>query len=421
MRKETKALSIVKLEENDYAIIVPGQVVFALDANPRELDELAKTISSDAKERDYQIQNAPTITNLTLLPTTDCNLRCIYCYSKGGETAVYMNKRLAQAAITAVSREFETKSIRLTFAGGGEPFMNFELMKAAHGYAQRLFQDVYLSVVTNGTFGPEQREWLVKNNVSTRISYDSVFQAKQRTFADGTSSQKVVEQNIRALQQLGHNSMVQCIITNHAVGKMVEALQHLADLDVKIVKMPPMQSSDISRGGRSMVPPTEEYAEEFLHMLDYIAERNLPIKVDTGYFSKPSTGSYCGANGKNLIITPWGTITSCVEITRKEDPYTDPFIYGRVNTESQEFIFDQEKLDKLRSLHYSYSNKCSRCNLRLICGGGCPVENVWATGFPPKPSKYRCQIEHRLVPELLARLSRSSQYDKIVLDNVTIC
>ncbi|MFW6143901.1 MAG: SPASM domain-containing protein, partial [Patescibacteria group bacterium] len=96
-------------------------------------------------------------------------------------------------------------------------------------------------------------------------------------------------------------------------------------------------------------------------------------------------------------------------------------LYGRVSPEESSFLFDSERLDKLHSLHYTYRDKCSRCEFRLLCGGGCPMENVWATGFPPKPASYRCQVEYQLLPELLTRLARSSKYENIILDNVSIC
>ncbi len=34
-------------------------------------------------------------TSVTLCPTSDCNLRCIYCYSSAGETHMYMDEKIA--------------------------------------------------------------------------------------------------------------------------------------------------------------------------------------------------------------------------------------------------------------------------------------------------------------------------------------
>lgn len=133
--------------------------------------------------------------------------------------------------------------------------------------------------------------------------------------------------------------MVECIVTSESVHQMIETVAYLAELGVKVLKIEPVHISKISRGGKAMVPTPKDFVDNFAKMLKYVATNKLKLKVDTGFFSRPSTDAYCWANGRNLIITPAGDITSCVEVTKKSDPFGCLMVYGRVLVETKSFWF----------------------------------------------------------------------------------
>ena len=61
-------------------------------------------------------------TYVTLMPTLNCNLRCTYCYSSGGEdTNEDMSFDVAKASIDMIVKNAD-KKVKLSFHGGGEPF-----------------------------------------------------------------------------------------------------------------------------------------------------------------------------------------------------------------------------------------------------------------------------------------------------------
>ena len=83
--------------------------------------------------------------------TTDCNLRCRYCYEH--------NKRAGTANVekikVALVKEFglvEYKSIQLSFLGG-EPFIEFNKIKDISEWVWANFPDrqIGIDVSTNGT------------------------------------------------------------------------------------------------------------------------------------------------------------------------------------------------------------------------------------------------------------------------------
>lgn len=422
--KQFQSVSMISLSPRKYAIIEPNKIIFVIDASEKEAKDLIKKDDAVLKKQfladNSQEKNKQDIVALSLLPTMDCNLRCIYCYAKGGESSTYMSSQVAFSSLDALAKNAGGRNLILKFVGGGEPFMNFDLMQKAYKYAKNLFNKVSLAVVTNGTFECEQLHWILENDVSLRISFDGVSHKKQRPFKDGTSSFEVVEGNIKKLITAHKNFIVECIVTHESVRKMTETATYLSQLGVSVLKIEPVHISEISRGDSSMIPTPKEFADNFLVMLKYIMDNNLKMKIDTGFFSKPSVSAYCYANGRNLIITPEGNITSCVEVTKITDPFSEIMIYGSISTGNGTFSFNKIALSKLKTLHFNNCRKCSNCGLRLICGGGCPMRNLWDNGFPLRPSKYICQIEHLLIPEIFLLLMENPAYSDILFDDIEI-
>lgn len=76
-------------------------------------------------------------TNVTLLPTSDCNLRCIYCYADSGTTSKYLPIHIAKAAVDFVfdnAKEKEAPKVQIGFLGGGEPFLAWRFVKDIFEY-----------------------------------------------------------------------------------------------------------------------------------------------------------------------------------------------------------------------------------------------------------------------------------------------
>lgn len=418
------SVSVLQINKQNYALILPNRIVFAVDASEDEIAALVQEERSNLEgenlTEDHSLLSSNHGASLTLLPTLDCNLRCVYCYARGGDDKIYMSKEVAKAAIDAVSATSSEGRLTLHFAGGGEPFANFEVMDFATRYAQRCFDEVAVAVVTNGTFNDEQLEWILDNRVSVRISCDGAAHEYQRPFADGRSSKNTVERNIRNLVRSGREFMVQCIVTSQSVGSMVESAAYFGNLGVKTLKVEPAHMSETCRGGKELTPLPKNFADSFVTMLKYIVDNALPLKIDTSYLSRPTTGYYCGVCGENLIVTPEGNVTACVEIIKHSEPFSDVMLYGRLLIDQAQFVFSDVARAKLRMLHFSNYRACCKCPLRLVCKGGCPMQNIWENGFSLERSKYTCQVTKLIVPEIFSLMIEDARYNDVVLDDFQI-
>lgn len=410
-------ISIIKLsKDNCYAIISPNKITYVLEASKQDLEQVKFEVLEEMQN--FQTEPGCSINkeSLSIIPTFDCNLQCIYCYANAGKTKEIINIDVVKRSLEFLkSRNGGAKHLDLYLVGGGEPLLYFKNVKNIVKYADLQYDSVKIHVVTNGTFNEEVLMWLVQRDANIRISYDVVGQRKQRPFLNGMDSSDDVIGNITRLVRLGNTPMIQCIITSETVDRMKEIVDIVANLGIDVIKLEPCLMTDVSRGSRSLQPDPIVFANHLLEVIEYVADKNLPIKVDTGYFSRPSTGKYCGMGDGNFIVTPEGMITACVEVARKRDPYAEKIFIGEINDGVK--IYDSN-VRFLNSLHYSNQlGGCNECDLRLICLGGCPMANIWENGFPVRKSQYTCIIEHEFLPKLLLMILNNKRIMDVVMEN----
>ena len=391
---------IIRVGKDVYAIIRPNEILYA---HKEDLDKFREySVSScKGKERDGL--------SVTFVPTLDCNLRCIYCYSRGGEQRDIMSPSMARKFLEKSYNPEKHRGVHLRFAGGGEPFLNFECIKEATETAKKLSDIVSLHCITNGTFNEEHLSWILRENPHMRISYDGISQKVQRPYNKGRDSSETIRRNIQKLTESGIETVVQSTITSLNVSQMRELVSEFYDLGVRTIKMEPVYITDNSRGNQKLNVSPSNFVSNFLDVIKYIKENRLDIQIDTAFFSRPTLGNYCSLSTGNLILTPSGEISGCVEITNNCDYHSDDVFYGRFDEESGEVVFDDSKKKSFRKFHFTNYKDCPSCNLKLICRGGCPLRRVW------NQEDHSCEITKRLVPQLLRLFYEDPSYAKIFI------
>lgn len=413
-----KNVSVIKLEkEKNYAIIAPGQITYALNASEEELNNEIEEVYEETKKFKLE-EPSKEYTSIAIIPTFDCNLRCIYCYANGGKTNEIISLDIVKKALNHVrNNNKKAKILDMFLVGGGEPLLHFDLVKEIVKTAEHLFDKVEIHVVTNGTFKEAVLKWLIERKANIRVSYDVLGQTNQRPFYNNEDSKEIVEKNIKSLLNSGLNVMIQCIVTSDTVNKLREIATILCELGVKVVKFEPCLMTDVSRGTKNLQPDPKIFANKLLDVIEYIAVNNLNLLVDTGYFTKPTIGKYCGMGNGNFTVTPEGMITPCVEVGRKSDPYANKLMIGEI---SDDVVIYDKNVEFLSNLSYNkQKGGCSNCEYRFICLGGCPMANIWQGGLPIKKSNFTCVVEHTLIPKLLSKIIENERIMQVVMENPT--
>lgn len=187
-----------------------------LEHPPTETDDIGGVIY---KKKQYSIDEFVTRFNalLVLELTERCNLRCDYC-CYGDEFGTYrehgtrsMSEITALAAVNAHvhANQGDGNPCAVSFYGG-EPLLEFPLLKKAVEYAENeassLGKEILFNITTNGTLlDNEKTKFLVEHNFLVLISLDGPKEAhdRYRVFAQGRhGSFDVVMRNVQRFDEL---------------------------------------------------------------------------------------------------------------------------------------------------------------------------------------------------------------------------
>jgi uncharacterized protein len=169
-----------------------------------------KIDNSIFNSNEYINESTISSTKMTMMIAQTCNLRCSYCYgSEGrfGTNGEFMTKETAEQAIRYLVKRApsDANSFFITFFGG-EPLLNYALMKHTMEFAKRNFpgKEFAYTFTTNATlFTQEIIDYLKKNDISILISLDGweKIHNTNRIFHNGKGSFARVMKSIELLKK----------------------------------------------------------------------------------------------------------------------------------------------------------------------------------------------------------------------------
>jgi uncharacterized protein len=364
-------------------------------------------------------------TAVTLIPTLNCNLKCVYCYSNaGGEVGGVMDIEVARSALNFVienasnyynslgsGQHSEIRKIGLVFHGGGEPFLpgNMDLVKDAVKYFKdraalfNLVPDVVAT--TNGFMNHSTLEWVVKNFDDLNISLDGPrdIQNRQRPTKLGGSSFDQVMNTIRYLENLKFSYTLRATITKESVSRMPEIAEFFSSISSKNhFKMEPLFECGRCKTTKTEAPDPKDF-------IRYMVEAKKVAEVSgrtINYSGSILDGIYdcfCSSLDKGFFcVLPDGTATSCLEVCREDDPRAEIFIIGKYDKSTKKFVFYQDRIQRLRTRNVDNIHSCKECFAKYQCAGECPSKCYMQTGdiFDPSANG-RCEMTQGLIKDAL--------------------
>ncbi len=355
--------------------------------------------------------------DLMLLPTSDCNLRCRYCYSSGGETKKYLPWDVAKAAIdfsfnNLMKMKDKKKRFHLGFLGGGEPTLNWEVLIKAVNYARKKAKSEKLSfnagLVTNGTASEERGLWLANNFDSITLSFDgpAEIQNFNRPLANGRSSYKLVYRSAKLFDKNKVNWGVRSTVTEMFVNKMPETVEFFADNfeNLRQIAFEPVCKTGRCIKGTCPSPSQEDFVKYFIEARKIGRKEGITIRYSSANLKKCSL-RFCGTSGRIFAVNPDCSITSCNEVDDMKKDFSETFIYGNFNKNTNSFDIDMKKVENLRKRTLVNMHGCENCFAKYQCSGGCPVRSLRATGSIFKPYYGNCYIVREALKEELLYLA----------------
>jgi len=345
------------------------------------------------------------ILKMGLILTTDCNLRCKYCFvvpeakvkSMSPEYAI----RILKEKITP-----ETEEIYLTFFGG-EPTLNMDTLRKAVKHIEHIGIKTHFLINTNGMVSDYELNYLVGKNFVFVVSSDGVpkINDENRPMLKEGKSSKEIERTIKRLVKAGALFKVRATITGKSIFYLKESIDYWASLGVKFVHFEPVSLPNPKMGVKYPVPGV--YIEQVVDAINK-AERLGSWIISSPYMNLLTPSAYfcTSVAGENELYTPDGSISLCYRVQEHNHPFQE-FIVGRYNKETDSFIRYSDRIDFLKRIDVSTKSYCDNCAAKYICGGGCPLRNKVKRGDHMRVDSWMCQVKKALVHDAIIRIDRA--------------
>ncbi len=381
---------------------------------PIDIEEtlnLLGLISRDSGKKETIITKEPVpIVYMYLFLTQSCNLRCIYCYGNGGEygTGGSMEKDTAFQAIDwLIEKAEKIKKVHLGFFGG-EPLLNFPLMKAVVEYAQKrtkeMGKEVAFFLTSNATLlDDEIIAFFKENQISVQISFDGPkeIQDAQRPYANGQGTYSATVPKIRKLLAAVPRTSGHSVLVGNTDPQLIkDALQEIGFTKVSISPASLSLFSEDSaketstRDTQTVLHALEQEAETWLHLIQSKDSAGLKnLKASSGLYGlyrgmvsllhNSKRPHFCGA-GRGLIgVSVSGDVYLCHRFVGMEE-----YKLGSI------FEHDLKREEYLKN-PITCNQLCANCFAKNYCAGGCKHDNLSSCGSITTPSEDMCRLRCR--------------------------
>ena len=379
-----------------------------------DLDEVLSDIAelkADSKlftedqyaDKAFDFKNRHTeIKALCLHVAHTCNLNCTYCFAAQGkyhgDRALMSFETGKRALDFLVETSGKRRNLEVDFFGG-EPLMNFEVVKQLVAYARSIEdkcgKHFRFTLTTNGVLlDDEVTEFANRECHNVVLSLDGrkeVHDRLRKTINGKGSYDTIVPKFQKFVKARGDKGYYVRGTFTHNNTDFTNDIFHMADLGFTELSMEPV-----------VCAPGEEYAlteedlpalfEQYEILAKEMLRREREGRPFTFYhYMLDLTGgpciykriSGCGSGTEYLAVTPWGELYPCHQFVG--DPkYSMGNIWDGVTNKALQ--------DEFKLCNAYARPDCKDCWAKLYCSGGCAANAYHATGSITGTYHYGCEL-----------------------------
>ncbi|WP_311564296.1 radical SAM/SPASM domain-containing protein [Peptoniphilus duerdenii] len=327
--------------------------------------------------------------------TQRCNLACKYCFVV--QQPMEMTYEVAKDCADFYARNalLEKTIPNITFFGG-EPMLRYEdIVKPLIEYIRDTYGDYQLDITTNGTLLNEERlKFFKKNDVGILLSIDGDRKTQDllRIKHDGSGSFDDID--VKAYLKYNPYGTFRSTLDPRNVKYMYENYLWAKDIGYKSCTMiinvfeewTEEDYRELARNLSKIMTYIENNDDsiEFTEVSKYKRDLELLESGEAGnkrvQLCNTEGCGNCGLGaGRFASCSASGNLYSCQEMTENED--CDDFIIGNiydgVDDEKRYEVISRYHISKVES---SKVGRCESCSLKLICNGGCVINNYFKNG-----------------------------------------
>lgn len=295
---------------------------------------------------------------LVLWCTNRCNLKCKYCYAKNNLGHEDMNLNIAKKGIDILQ---DNGTLVLA---GGEPLLNFQLVRDICSYIKFKNRNIKISIQTNGTLIDEEIAWELKNlGIGIGVSLDGKPQVNDFFRSNG----KDAIRGIQYLKKAGIDVNINAVITKNNIDEfygLIDLAYYMEN--VNAIGLDLLRSDDLNlRASEKQVYEGINKAWDRIEKLRQLTGKRIVIReiedakrrLDNSY----EACHYCYASkGQAAVIIPNGEMYSCGSLVGYREYYL-----GNIET--------GYKLCALEDIEFE---ECKECVYYEMCRKICPSRGI---------------------------------------------
>lgn len=388
--------------------VTPEDVAEVLE-DIETLKKEGKLFSEDTyKNLAIDFKNRPTVIKAMCLHIAhDCNLACKYCFAGEGE---YCGDRSLmsfevgkQAFDFLIANSGTRKNLEVDFFGG-EPLMNFEVVKQLVAYAREQEKihnkNFRFTLTTNGVLLDEEvMDFANKEMYNVVLSLDGRKETndRMRVSRNGKGSYDLIVSKFKEMvKRRGDKEYYIRGTYTHYNTDFTKDILHMADLGfTKLAMEPVVASPDAPYALKEEDLPVlfDQYEKLAAEMVR--REKNgkgftffhYMIDLEGGpCIAKRIAG--CGVGTEYVAVTPWGDLYPCHQFVGDEN-----YLLGNVF----DGITNEEVRSRFKMCNIYTRPQCNDCFARLYCSGGCSANSYHATGSIEGIYELGCELHRKRV------------------------
>ena len=376
-----------------------------------------KPLAGVLKERSGDVVKA-----LCLHVAHTCNLNCAYCFASQGKyhgKRALMSFETGKQALEFLLEHSGTRHHLEVDFFGGEPLMNFDVVKRLVAYAREREKDTgkkfRFTLTTNGLLIDDgvidfcNRE--MDNVVLSLDGRREIHDYYRKDLQGRGSYDRVVPLFQRLVEKRGQRQYYIRGTFTHRNPDFMKDILHMLDLGFTQLSMEPVvcaPGDPEALTEEDIAIVKQQYEELALEMLRRRREGRpftfyhymLDLKSGPCLYKRLSG---CGSGTEYMAVTPWGDLYPCHQFVGEER-----FLMGNV----YDGITNTALREDFRACNVYAREECADCWARLYCAGGCAANALHATGSIRGVYKPGCELfKKRIECAIMMRAAEADDDD----------
>ena len=427
MYKEKSPEEIVRelLEKYAHRSDVTEEELYACIADVAALEKAGKLFTPDnfaSMAGTFKERSGDVVKALCLHVAHTCNLNCSYCFaSQGkyhGERALMSFEVGNRALDFLIENSGRRTNLEVDFFGG-EPLMNWEVVKQLVGYARTQEEPHHkkfrFTLTTNGMLIDDDvidfanRE--MSNVVLSLDGRKEIHDALRVDYAGKGSYERIVPKFQKLVKARGGKNYYMRGTFTHANPDFTKDLFHMADLGFTELSMEPVVCAP--GDSAALTPEDIEIVKQQYELLavDMLRREKEGKPITFYHYMLDLTGgpciykriSGCGSGTEYMAVTPWGDLYPCHQFVGEEKYKLGNIWDGVTNTALRE---------EFRSCNAYARPDCKDCWAKLYCSGGCAANAYHATGSIRGVYEAGCELfKKRIECAIMMKVAESQEQD----------